>query len=197
MAKIKISYNAPVILTFSLLAAVVHLVTDWWWPTFTVEYFAVRPWLNGVVDYFTLLSHVFGHANWAHLFGNMTMILLLGPLLEERHSSSSLLAMIAITALVTGVINVMFLDTFLLGASGIVFMLILLASTANIKHREIPLTFILVAVLFLGKEAVDAFRNDQVSQMAHLVGGAAGAAFGFLSAGVSQKAPDDSLVKSP
>ena len=52
-----------------------------------------------------------------NLFGNMTMILLLGPLLEERHGSSSLLAMIAITALSTGIINVLFLDTFLLGAS--------------------------------------------------------------------------------
>ena len=182
MAKLKISYNAPVILTFSLIAAAIHLVTDWWWPEFTVKYFAVRPWLHEPVDYFTLVSHIFGHGNWAHLFGNLSMILLLGPILEERHGSTSLLTMIGITALVTGAINVMFLDTFLLGASGIVFMLILLASTANIKHGEIPLTFILVAVLYLGQEAVAAFREDQISQMAHLVGGAAGAVFGFLSA---------------
>ena len=47
-----------------------------------------------------------------------TMILLLGPVLEERHGSGSLLVMIVITALVTGVINVAFLDTALLGASG-------------------------------------------------------------------------------
>lgn len=194
MANFKISYNAPVILTFSLIAAAVHLITDWWWPEFTVQYFAVRPWLREAVDYLTLGTHVLGHANWAHLFGNMTMILLLGPLLEERHGSSSLLAMIAITALSTGIINVLFLDTFLLGASGIVFMLILLASTANIKHGEIPLTFILVAVLFLGKEAVDAFRNDHISQMAHLVGGAAGAIFGFLAAGGSGGAPEDTAI---
>lgn len=187
MANFKVSYNAPVVLTFSLLAAAVHVITDWWWPELTVQYFAVRPWLREFVDYFTLVSHVFGHGNWAHLFGNLTMILLLGPILEERHGSGSLLAMMAITALVTGITNVMFLDTFLLGASGIVFMLILLASTANIRQGEIPLTFILVAVLFLGKEAVDAFDHDRISQMAHLVGGVAGAVFGFLSAG-----PDNS-----
>ena len=184
MPKLKISYNAPVVLTFSLIAVAVHVITDWWWPEFTVRYFAVRPWLNEFVDYFTLVSHIFGHGNWAHLFGNMTLILLLGPILEERHGSGSLMAMIGITALVTGLINVIFLETFLLGASGIVFMFILLASTANIRHGEIPLTFLLVTVLFLGREVVDAFRADQISQMAHLVGGAAGAVFGFLSAGL-------------
>lgn len=189
MANLKISYNAPVILTFSLIAAAVHLITDWWWPEFTLQYFTVFPWLREPMDYLRLGSHVLGHGSWAHLFGNMTMILLLGPLLEERHGSSSLLIMIAITALVTGIINVAFLETALLGASGIVFMLILLASTANIKHGEIPLTFILVAVLFLGKEAVDAFRNDHISQMAHLVGGGAGAVFGFLSARSGDASP--------
>jgi hypothetical protein len=81
----------------------------------------------------------------------------------------------------------MFFNTALLGASGIVFMLILLASTANLRQGQIPLTFLLVAVLFLGGEVVDAFKNDHISQMAHLVGGLAGAAFGFASVGKSKK----------
>jgi GlpG protein len=88
--------------------------------------------------------------------------------------------MILLTALVTGLLNALFLDSALLGASGIVFMLILLASTANIRHGEIPLTFIAVALLYLGGEVVGALREDNISQMGHLVGGLAGAAFGFV-----------------
>ncbi len=45
--------------------------------------------------------------------------------------------MIIVTALVTGLINVAIADTGLLGASGIVFAVILLASTANIRQGEI------------------------------------------------------------
>jgi membrane associated rhomboid family serine protease len=191
----KLSYNAPVVLTFSLIATLVQVLAETVWPGITARYFAVRPWLDQPVDYLTLVSHIAGHSNWTHLFGNFTLILLIGPILEERHGSLSLVIMIAITALVTGLINVLFFNTSLLGASGIVFMLILLASTANIRQGEIPLTLVLIALLFLGKELVDALRDDNISQMAHLVGGAAGALFGFLSA-FSRKQGVDAVVPS-
>ncbi len=102
--------------------------------------------------------------------------------MEERHGSARLLGMIVTTALVTSLLNLFIFKTVVLGASGIVFMFILLASTANIRKREIPLTFIAVAVLYLGGELVGALRSDNISQMAHLIGGLAGAAFGFLGA---------------
>jgi hypothetical protein len=53
---------------------------------------------------------------------------------------------------------------------------------ANVRGGEIPLTFIAVAVIYMGGEVVRAFRADQISQMAHLVGGTVGAAFGFFGA---------------
>src|SRR5262249_27942704 len=109
--------------------------------------------------------------------------LLLGPILEERHGSLPLLGMILFTALVTGLINLVLTSHGLLGASGIVFMMILLASTANIRQGEIPLTFIAVAVVYLGGEVIGAFRGgDGISHLAHLVGGASGATLGFLGA---------------
>jgi len=84
-----------------------------------------------------------------------------------------------ITAFVTGLLNTIFFSTGLLGASGIVFMLILLASFANIRDGEIPLTFVIVAALYLGQELVNSFKPDNVSQFAHILGGLAGAVFGF------------------
>lgn len=181
MAKFRITYNAPVILTFALAAVAVHLLGQAMGDDFRLA-FAAWPKFYDWRSYFGLISHILGHGNWQHLLGNFTLILLLGPILEERHGSGPLFTMILLTALVTGLVNVIFFSTFLVGASGIVFMLILLASTANIKHGEIPLTFIAVAAIYLGGEIVSALREDQISQTAHLVGGLAGAAFGFALA---------------
>ena len=176
MARVRISYNSPVVLTFALLAVVVQLVAP------GSRWFAAAPEFQGTESYVGLVSHILGHGGWDHLIGNFMLILLLGPILEERYGSVPLMAMILITALVTGIVNVSFFDTYLVGASGIAFMMILLASTANIRQGEIPLTFIAVAVVYLGGEIVKAFEDDRVSQMAHVVGGVVGAAFGFLSA---------------
>jgi membrane associated rhomboid family serine protease len=185
VAKFRITYNAPVILTFALAAVAVHILNNLLGRDFQLI-FAAWPELHDWRSYVGLVSHILGHGNWEHLLGNFTMILLLGPILEERHGSGPLLVMIALTALVTGLVNLFFFSSFLVGASGIVFMLILLASTANIKYGEIPLTFIAVALIYLGGEVVRAFQTDNISQMGHLVGGLAGAAFGFaLAAGKS------------
>jgi membrane associated rhomboid family serine protease len=175
--KYRITYNAPVVLTFAIIAVAVHLLGDGF-----RDYVVMRPRLETFGDFVALFSHIAGHGSWEHLLGNFTLILLLGPILEERHGSGPLLFMILATALVTSLLNLVFFKTYVLGASGIVFMFILLASTANVRKREIPLTFIAVAVLYLGGELVAAFKNDQVSQMAHLIGGLTGAGFGFLGA---------------
>ena len=73
----------------------------------------------------------------------------------------------------------MFFSKGLFGASGIVFMCILLSSYANAQKGEIPLTFVLIAALFIGKEVLSAFSHDNISQMAHIVGGLCGGIFSF------------------
>jgi membrane associated rhomboid family serine protease len=175
--KLRVTYNAPVVLTFTLAAVAVYLLPD-----AMKLWFVASPQLGGGAHFYVgLFSHILGHASWEHLLGNFMLILLLGPILEERHGSKGLLAMILVTALVTGLANAIFSSHGLLGASGIVFMMIVLASTANIREGEVPLTFIAVALVYLGGEVVHSFRDDQVSHMAHLVGGLVGAAFGFMT----------------
>lgn len=94
--------------------------------------------------------------------------------------------MILITAFITGVINITFFNTGLMGASGIVFMMILLVSFTNVRSGQIPITFILVALLFIGKELLNSLENNQISEMAHIMGGVCGGVFGFnLSSGRS------------
>jgi rhomboid protease GluP len=181
--RLRISYNAPVVLTFALLAVGVFILGSAVSEDLVRTWFVAKPWLHSTSDYVGLVSHILGHKDWNHLLSNFMLILLLGPLLEERFGSGKLLVMILVTALVTGLVNLAIFDTGLLGASGIVFMMILLASTANIRQGQIPLTFLAVSVIYLGGEIVRALdKEDQISQMAHLIGGVVGAVFGFLAA---------------
>lgn len=176
-----IKYNSPVILTFALICSAIFFITKGI-PDFTMQYFAVGTSVNWAdpVSIFNLFSHVLGHGSMEHLLGNLTFILLLGPIVEEKYGSKFTLLMIVFTALITGILNITFFNTGLLGASGIVFMLILLVSFTNVKGGQIPLTFILVAGLFIGKEIVQSLNADQVSQFAHIIGGICGSVFGFI-----------------
>jgi membrane associated rhomboid family serine protease len=178
----KIDYNSPVILTFTFIATGVlllnSLTSGWLIPNlFTVPGYA--SWSNPFT-YLRLFTHIAGHANWLHLFGNFTLILLIGPMLEEKYGSRLMLIMVLTTALVTGLLNIAFFSTGLLGASGVAFMLIILSSITRIKSGFIPLTFILIVALFLGKEVFDAFEQDSISQFAHIMGGICGSVFGFM-----------------
>ena len=102
--------------------------------------------------------------------------------------------MIFTTAIVTGIIQIIFFDIGLLGASGVVFMLILLVSMVNFKNKEIPLTFILIVLIYIGKEIWGTFdgEEDGISHSTHIVGGIVGAVFGFALAGKKAKSADDS-----
>ncbi len=179
----RIRYNAPVVLTFTLLAMAVLALDQLLGLSLRQSYFTLTPRFDArsFWSYFRLFSHILGHLNWAHLMGNFVFILLIGPMLEEKYGSGAVFAMMLVTAGVTAVINLLLFRTGLMGASGIVFMLILLSSFTNIRAGEIPLTFILVVALFLAKEVIAALGTDNVSQFAHIMGGICGASFGFLS----------------
>ncbi|MEL6132320.1 MAG: rhomboid family intramembrane serine protease [Bacteroidota bacterium] len=158
-------------------------------PFSIMDYFTVYSEIKlaDPVWYFRLFSHVLGHGNWEHFFGNFALILLVGPILEEKYGSRDVLLMIVLTALTTGLLHVLFFaNAGLLGASGIAFMMILLASFTNAKGG-IPLTFILVVILYLGREIMAIFAEDNISQFAHIIGGVLGGAFGFLLEGNNRR----------
>ncbi len=177
----KIRYNSPVILSFTILAFIVLLVGYLTNGLSTTYGFAVyRTSLADPMFYIRLFTHVIGHADWQHFLGNFMLILLVGPMLEEKYGSDKLLIMIVVTAFITGLINVIFFETGLLGASGIAFMLILLSSFANNKDGEIPLTLILVSFAYIGNEIISGFiSKDNISQITHIIGGVCGAISGF------------------
>jgi MFS family permease len=72
----------------------------------------------------------------------------------------------------------------LCGASGVVFAFIVLSSLTGFREGEVPLTFVLVVVLFLGQELLQGILvQDDVANFAHIIGGVIGASTGFGLAG--------------
>lgn len=181
--KIKISFNAPVILGFTIACFLVLLLDKVTGSASTNTLFSVyRSSLLNPLTYLRFFGHVLGHADWNHFIGNIMLILVVGPLLEEKYGSSDILFVILATALITGIIHFIFFPRVqLLGASGVVFAFILLSSMTSIKEGTIPLTFILVAVIYIGGQIYDGiFVKDNVANLTHILGGMVGSGLGFV-----------------
>ena len=180
--KIRLSLNAPAVLSFTGICAAALLLNMITRGASNRAVFSVyRSSLLNPLTYVRCVCHVFGHASWDHLAGNIMYILILGPMIEEKYGTANTVFVMAATAVVTGIIHMAFFPgTGLLGASGIVFAFILIASITTTEDRTIPVTFILVALLYLGQQVYQGlFVRDQVSQMAHIAGGAVGSLMGF------------------
>lgn len=181
--KIQISFNAPVILIFTVLSFFVLLLDKVTGGFSTNALFSVyRSSLFQPLTYFRFFGHVLGHANWEHFIGNIMLILVVGPLLEEKYGSINVLVTILLTAFITGLVNyVLFPHAQLLGASGVVFAMILLASFTSYKDGKLPATFILVFILYIGQQVYQGiFLQDNVSNLTHIIGGGIGAGLGIF-----------------
>ena len=179
----KISINSPVVLGFSaicLIALVLSIVTKGM--TNKLLFMTYHSSLTNPLTYLRFFTHIFGHSGVEHFMGNITYILLLGPLLEEKYGSKLLIHSLIITALITGIVNyVLFPHIALCGASGVVFTFILLSSFTGFKDKEIPLTFILVAIIFIGQQVYEGIMvQDNISNLSHVLGGVVGSVMGYL-----------------
>lgn len=183
---LRISFNSPVILGFTIICFITLLLDLLTNGSTNLLFFSVyHSPLGNPLTYVRFIGHIFGHAGWEHFIGNFMLILIVGPLLEEKYGSADLLFVILATALVTGIANYVFFPQYrVLGASGVVFAMILLSSFTSFKEGTIPLTFILVAVLYIGRQIYSAiFILDNVSNFSHILGGIVGAALGFFMNG--------------
>ena len=178
----RIKYNSPVVLTFAFLSLAVLILG---WITggkLTSLLFCVyRSSLRDPLTYPRFFLHVLGHSNISHYMGNILLMLVVGPPLEEKFGSRKILLAIVITAFISGLVQFIFFpSSALLGASGIVFMMIVMLSMTG-AERGIPLTMILVVIFYIGSEIIQGiFVEDNISQLTHIIGGACGAVIGFF-----------------
>lgn len=181
-----IRFNAPVILSFAAISLIVLLLDGFTGGMTTSRFFCVyRSSLSDPLTYVRMIGHVLGHSGYSHYMSNMLLLLLVGPQVEEKYGHAATFWCILITAAVTGLVSFIFFPhTALLGASGIVFMMIVLSSFTEMNKEGIPVTLILVVVLYLGGEIVNGlFKADNISQLTHIVGGLCGLVFGFTIRG--------------
>lgn len=180
--KIAVQYNAPMTLTFAIVSFAVLILGALSDGALTTKLFCVyRASLTDPLTYFRFFTHVLGHADMSHYTGNIILMLVLGPALEERYGSLTMLWATVITAFIAGVIQFVFFPSQgLLGASGIVFMMIIMASLGGMKSGGIPLTLILVFLFYIGGEVYSGIAmSDNVSQLTHIIGGICGAILGI------------------
>ena len=183
LKRTKISFNSPVILGFTVLCLLAYLLNSATKGATNNLLFSVyRSSLLSPFTYVRFFGHILGHANWDHFLGNIMMILVIGPLLEEKYGSANMLFVVLSTALVTGLVHfILFPHVQLLGASGVVFALILIASFTSIREGRIPLTFILVTVIYIGGQVYSGlFEHDNISNLTHILGGFVGAGLGYI-----------------
>lgn len=176
---IKLSYNAPFTLSFvgvCIVVLILKVLTGGASNTWLFSVGEGHSFLNPL-SYLRLFLHVLGHATPEHLVYNLTILLLVGPLLDEKHGWKKLLLVTAVTAVVTA-LPMLILPGSLMGASGVVFAFIILSSYTRAVSGAIPLSFVVVCVLFIGREIyLGIVARDSIAQFAHILGGAVGGYF--------------------
>lgn len=179
----KFQYNSPVILSFFLISLLALFLGKLTGGRSTAALFAVyRAPLTDPLTYIRFAGHVFGHADWAHFFNNMMLLLVVGPPLEELYGSRTVALGVLFTALVSGIFQfVFFPSSMLLGASGVVFMLIMLSSMSGAREGRLPATLVLVAAMYIGQEVYSIFFiRDNVANLMHIIGGFCGIGIGIF-----------------
>ena len=149
----RIVVDAPVVLGFAFVCCAVFFVNVV--APGTNVFVACPPFrmaspLNPLT-YLRLLTHTVGHTGYDHLKGNMVNLLLVGPASEKEFGSMNLLKIMFYVAVSSAVAHMALgpANGYQLGASGVVFALILLNSLLSAHSGVVPLTFLLTAGLWV------------------------------------------------
>ncbi len=149
-------------------------------PPFTDEfilnsnYAAAKPW--------TLITAIFLHADYLHLFYNMLALAMFGLVLENIIGSRKFLVVFFAAGLAANIVSIFFYDN-VLGASGAIFGVI--GTLVVIRPRMIafalgvPMPMIAAAALWALLDLGGVFYPTNIANAAHLAGLVAGITFGI------------------
>ena len=183
LQNIQFDYNSIVIITYFLVSLLAWFLNTISRGKANELFFSnYRSSLLNPLTYLRLFTHSIGHKDIDHLISNFLYILLIGPMIEEKYGSINLLIMLLITSLVISIFNIIFHNYQITGASGNVYMLIVLSSFSNIQEGKIPLTLILIFIFYIVSEVRkrSTEKNSKVYHDGHIIGALCGLIFGFL-----------------
>ena len=154
-------------------------------PAFTFDYLALnpatvasRPW--------TLITHMFIHADMGHLFFNMLFLFFFGMELENRVGESKFLQIFIISGIVGAVGQMAVLPAgSMVGASGALFgvmgcLAVIAPEIKVLLFFVIPLSIRAAVVLFAVIDFTMMGSGDSIAHMAHITGLLAGLAYGGM-----------------
>lgn len=187
--KINIDLDAPATVMFALVSLILFALDSFVFKGKLASSFMSSPAASGdfvftagkVSSYFRLILYAFGAVSWEVLITNLVFILLLGPAMEERYGTVIIGIMMIVSTLFSGVLNACFCKESMQGCTAIVFMMIFLNSFLSFSKKKIPLSFVLVFILFIVREVFVKNPNGVVGIIIGIAGGLCGSLFAFLA----------------
>jgi len=139
------------------------------------DYVMQRPW--------TLLTHMFVHANFDHLFWNMIVLFFFGMELERRVGERKFLEIYIVSGIVAAIGQMMIAGGSMLGASGAIYgvmgcLAIIAPEIRVLLFFVIPLSIRSAVVLFALIDFLMMGAADNIAHMAHIAGLFVGLAYG-------------------
>ena len=147
------------------------------------EYLMQRPW--------TLITHMFVHANFDHLFWNMVVLFFFGMELERRVGERKFLQIYILSGIVAAIGQMMVAGGSLVGASGALYgvmgcLAVIAPEISVLLFFVIPLSIRWAVVLFALIDFLSMGSVDNIAHMAHIVGLLVGLAYGQAMVGRSR-----------
>jgi len=178
-SNIPISYSG-LILLICIVVFLLSIIA----PGFVYNYLALnpdfvmqRPW--------TLITHMFVHANFDHLFWNMLFLFFFGMELERRVGDKKFLQIYILSGIVAALGQMMISGGSLVGASGALYgvmgcLAIIAPEIRVLLFFVIPLSIRSAVVLFALIDFLTLGAGDNIAHMAHIVGLLVGLAYGQM-----------------
>jgi len=154
-------------------------------PSFAFNYLALNPAFVAARPW-TLITHMFVHANMEHLFFNMLFLFFFGTELERRVGESKFLQIFIISGLVGAIGQMAVVPTgYMMGASGALFgvmgcLAVIAPEIRVLLFFVIPLSIRAAVVLFAVLDFAMMGSGDSIAHMAHITGLLAGLAYGGM-----------------
>jgi membrane associated rhomboid family serine protease len=165
-----------------LLACIVVFFISIIFPAFVYNYLALNP------DYvmqrpWTLITHMFVHADFNHLFWNMLFLFFFGMELERRVGEKKFLQIYILSGIVAALGQMMISGGSMVGASGALFgvmgcLAIIAPEIRILLFFVIPVSIRGAVVLFALIDFLTLGSADNIAHMAHIVGLLVGLAYG-------------------
>jgi uncharacterized protein len=138
------------------------------------DYLMQRPW--------TLLTHMFVHANFDHLFWNMVVLFFFGMELERRVGEKKFLQIYILSGIVAALAQMTIAGGALVGASGALYgvmgcLAIIAPEISVLLFFVIPVSIRSAVVLYALIDFLSLGSADNIAHMAHIAGLLVGLAY--------------------